>query len=165
MSTLKVALAFACLALACGPKPPPDHFSIASDFSAPEAETIRAAVDGWCDAVDYCPTEVRWAERGRITMVDSVSAECPAGTDCRAFGQSVDEDRIEIARNRYSPDDMAQFWVSISHEIGHYCTNFASRGVDENGHTRTGLMAPAHDAGEALIIDTLARVAWKNGCP
>ena len=149
-------LAAIAMQMGCGPQPPPDHISISSDFSTPEAETIRSAIDDWCDAVGWCPLEVIRAERGRVLLLDDLPERkpCPVGTTCSTAANN-DGDTIKVARNRMAAEDMTQLWVAVAHEIGHYCIR---------GHTGTGLMAEYHRIGDPVEIDQVAINAWRAGC-
>ncbi len=133
--------------------------SFDSAFSEGERETLRAAVAAWCDEGAWCPTEALWTERGRFELVDTlktdVMAACPETRTCVISGRN-NGDRIAIARDRPSPDDLGVLFTIAAHEIGHFCTE----------HTDEGLMAAFQEADAgALTVDAEAVRAWHAGCP
>lgn len=146
----------------CGWPPPPDYYSIDSEFSEPQKGTIRAAFDDWCREADYCPTEALWADRGRVILVDDLPEDdytrdhCPEGMRCTTSGTNSQGDVILIAKNRPMADDLAQFWFVVAHEVGHYC-------IQE--HTATGLMIATGGQDDTPEIDALAVRRWHEGCP
>lgn len=148
-------VALALLLVACA-YPPPEHFSIDDAFAPGQAETIRAAFDAWCDAAGYCPTEVLYAERGRVMLVDDLPEDertirdCPEAFECSVSATNSGLDEILVARNRSHPEDLDRLWWIVTHEIGHYCTE----------HTRGGLMAASPDTSGELVIDAEAVAAW-----
>lgn len=142
----------------CGTPPPPDHVSIQPGFSESETTVIRSALDAWCDAVGWCPSDAIWVDRGRIELVDHIDQGdapklCSTGKTCQVSAEN-DGDNVNVLRDRHVRD-LDTLWIEVAHEIGHYCT----------GHTATGLMAAVHDAGEPLVIDDVAVAAWRAGCP
>lgn len=150
----------------CGFPEPPSHYVIDSSFrdENPEIadqklEVIRAAFDGWCDAVGYCPEEALWSDRGRVMLVDDLPEDeytvehCPEGRECKTSAHNVGGDNVIVARDRVRVDELDALWVVIAHEIGHYCTD----------HTKIGLMAPAQDEPIVQIDETAIR-AWERGC-
>lgn len=147
----------ALLVVACGTPEPPRYFSVDSEFTEPERETIRATVGAWCAEVGWCPEEVGWAERGRFELVDDLpedeetARDCPPGRECVVSGNN-DGARVRIARNRPLPNDLDRLWEIAAHEGGHYCVQ---------GHLRDGLMAPIS---KGLEIDNGAARAWREGC-
>lgn len=153
------ALMLSATLLACGREPPPDFLSIDSAFSEAEAETIRSAADAWCDAVGWCPEEVIWADRGRITLVDDLPSTneavraCPPGATCTVSARWLSGGNILIARNRLYPDDLGWLWTYTAHEMGHHCSD----------HLDTGLMSTLAFA-SANTIDDAAIKSWRQGC-
>lgn len=139
----------------CGAPPPPAYFSIDEKFSEPERETIRSVFDAWCVAVDYCPTEALWAERGAVILVDDLPEDdytrrvCPEGRDCTTAGTNDNLDAVLVAANRPQKGLDALWWV-VAHEVGHYCTE----------HTETGLMGRVAPDDRELVIDDVAIAAW-----
>lgn len=150
---------FLTMCLACGPRLPPEYISIDRNFSNSEADTIRAAVGAWCDAVNWCPAEVSWSEKGRIDLVDSLgdasgSGDCANPNGCRMSGYNYG-DTISIASDRPSKENMSFLWNIISHELGHFCAQ----------HTDIGLMSPyIHSQTAVLSIDSYAIESWYDGC-
>jgi hypothetical protein len=132
---------------------PPDSISISSEFTAEQQEVIRSAVDGWCDAVGWCPEETLDSDRGRISLVDDLPEADYACDGCMTYAAN-DGDNIRVVRNPVVLDDLSSFWITIAHELGHYCT----------GHTGTGLMAAVHSFNEVPSIDQVANNAWHKGC-
>jgi hypothetical protein len=162
MSRLLVA-ALAMLGVACGAPEPPRYFSVDSEFSEGERETIRAAVDAWCDSdARSCPEEIGRAERGRFVLVDDIVEpeatlrDCTPGRKCTVSGRN-NGTTIEIARNRTAVDDLGFLWTISSHEWGHFCIQ---------GHPVSGgLMAAVHKDDEgSLTVDDEAVRAWREGC-
>lgn len=133
---------------ACGA--PPDVFSVDPDLGV-RAEVVRDAVDAWCVAVGYCPTEQTWAgdAPGSIRLVDAV----PPGRNGRPLVGKNLGDRIILDRGAAAETELDRLWVIIAHEIGHYCAD----------HTKTGLMVD-HDIGQAPEVDGVAAGAWRAGC-
>jgi hypothetical protein len=133
----------------CASDEPPATFSIDPVFSAEEAAVIRDAIDAWCDAVDYCPTEEPF--RGKQPGAIVADAGEIQGTNCaenmRSEGQWIHVDPYCRAF------DLDMFWTVIAHEIGHHCAD----------HTTQGLMASWHSEPEP-DVDTQSRMAWHAGC-
>jgi hypothetical protein len=153
MKNVLIALA---LVLFVGCANPPEYYSIDPAFSPAEAEVIRDAVAARCDATDYCPTEAAVTDRGAINLVDHIkntgADHCPKGHTCIVAGHN-DGDSMRIARDR--PGSLDELWLTVAHEMGHYCS----------GHTKRGLMAAVHEEdSEPLIIDQTAINAWFDGC-
>ncbi len=149
---------------AAWPNDPPAYYSIDDQFSAAEAETIRSVFDAWCVAVEYCPKEALWSERGMVGLVDDLPETgytlrvCPEGRVCSTSGVNHQGDELWIAANRVYADELAALWFLVAHEVGHYCTE----------HTARGLMAPAQSDAPSereLVIDADAIAAWRAGCP
>jgi len=153
-----IALLFVLVLGACAPSAPP-YFSISSDFSAAERETIRAAVDAWCESdAASCPDEVGWSERGRFELVDDLPEEnmaaCPEGRTC-AVNANNDGDNIRIARNR-AATGLDHLWHIAAHEWGHFCID---------GHRPASELMTAVEADAPLLeIDEVAVGAWHAGC-
>lgn len=159
---MKTAILLALSLVCCGwPNDPPDFFVIDSEFPEEQHEAIRAAFDGWCEAVGYCPTEALWADRGRVMLVDDLPEDdytrrhCPEGRTCQTNATNSGGDNVKVARQRVLPDDMASLWYTVAHEIGHYCTE----------HTKAGLMAAVGADDREYVIDDVAVAAWRSGCP
>lgn len=159
--TRLLACAAIALLTACGAPEPPRFISIDSEFSEPERETIRDAVDAWCQSdAHWCPEEiVGRVERGRFELVDDLPEDgytlkvCPADKTCTTSGHN-DGDNVRVARNRPSLG-LDALWLIAAHESGHFC---------KDGHTKTGLMAAAHKPADVLEVDETAVRAWKDGC-
>jgi len=149
----------AALALAaCGPPSPPAFYSIDSEFSGPERETIRSTVDAWCESdARWCPEEIGWAEHGAFVLVGDLEERsvCASLDGCVTGGRNTGDGRVLIARNRHEADNLDALWLIAAHEAGHYC---------KDGHTKTGLMAAVHTPADALEIDDEAVRAWREGC-
>lgn len=161
MNRLVCCCVLALLGVACGAPEPPRYVSLDNEFSIGERESIRAAIDDWCDAVGWCPEEQGWTERGRFVLVDDLPESdftervCPPGKTCKTSAHN-DGDNIEIARNRPRSDSLDALWTIAAHEVGHYCL--------PGEHTKNGLMAAAHAPADVLEIDETAVSAWKDGC-
>jgi hypothetical protein len=152
-----IVLLIALVFIGCG-RQAPEHFSIDEGFSESEAATIRAAVDAWCEAAGWCPSEVGRAERGRFSLVDHLEMDegdsCPEGLDCIVGGRN-DGDNIRIASDFIAKEGLDVLFTIAAHEVGHFCTE----------HTETGLMAAKHRAEDgAAVVDAVAVEAWNDGC-
>lgn len=136
----------------------PSSYSISSEFSPSERETIRAAVSAWCDAADACPEEVSRAADARFELVDDLPeigmSACPAGRTCVVNGNERDG-TVRIARNRVATG-LDHLWRIAAHEFGHICID---------GHRAdSALMSGIEPEGPLLVIDNEAVTAWKDGC-
>jgi len=157
----RLLLAAAALAfVGCAAPEPPRYFSISADFSEAERETIRAAVDAWCESdAGSCPEEIGWSDWGRFELVDHIESHevCARTPGCVVGGKNTHDGRVIIARDRLVADDMTMLWTIAAHEWGHFCID---------GHPVSGgLMAAIHEADEgALTVDDEAVSAWKGGC-
>lgn len=139
----------------CASAPPPEHFSVDSDFSESEAAVVRDVMSAWCDAVAYCPDEVLQAERGAVNLVADLDDRGMAAGDVeREVVARNSGDAIRVAANR-KYDSLQVLWVSVAHEVGHYCTE----------HTASGLMGALQMTDAPLEIDKVAIDAWHAGCP
>lgn len=138
----------------CASQAPPEHFVIDSGFSEAEATVIRDAVGAWCDEAGYCPTEALDADRGRIELVPDLDDRGAAkGSDDAEVVARNNGDTIRVAANR-KYDSLEVLWVSVAHEIGHYCTE----------HTDDGLMAGFQTPDSPMVIDAEAVKAFRAGC-
>jgi hypothetical protein len=138
----------------CGGQVPPRHYSLDSSFNEAERETVRAAVQEWCDAAAWCPMEALFSEDAHFQMVDSLGRSVSTGgEEGKVAGKNMGDGRILIARDR--PGDLDTLFIVAAHEIGHLCTE----------HTSSGLMADFHVPGEGETVDEIAVAAWHAGCP
>jgi hypothetical protein len=144
------------LLAACAPETtPPETFSIDADFPEPVAETIRDAVDAWCDAVGWCPEETSdTTARGRFVFSEATVKASDQG-DVAGFNDGW---RIVLIPGERSLD---MVWSNVAHEIGHWCSR--QGGTDGQGHTADGLLAAVQHEPH-MEIDPGAVRAWRDGC-
>lgn len=140
--------------IACGAPEAPKYFVVDSALQVGEQETVRSAVDTWCDAVGWCPEEVLWADRGRFYVVSDLSYM--EGEDCERCQvvATNDGDNVKVLADRDVPD-LYTLYASLLHEIGHFC---------ERGHLDTGIMSSVIKEGQQAVIDQEAIDAWHSGC-
>lgn len=149
------------IASGCAAPRAPRFYSIDEAFSAAEGETIRAAVEAWCEKTNDCPEESAFAEDAHFELVDDLpedaktAAACPEGAQCVTNGKEQGG-RIRIARNRAAADDLDYLWRIVAHEYGHLCID---------GHIAdSALMSALQDHTGLLEVDNEAVEAWKDGC-
>ena len=143
------AAALALLAAGgCSRDTPPEHYTFDATISEPQREAYRAAVDAWCDAAAYCPSEALSAERGHVWASTTFAFG--------SFSAFNTGDGVVFRADQPLMQDMVAFYNAALHEIAHYC-------IDDHVE-RSSLFAShvrIYDA--PLSIDSYALAAWS--CP
>src|SRR5687768_848784 len=108
----RIALLAAVLLSACAT--PPDTYSIDPAFRDDQAAVVRDAVEAWCDAVAYCPTEIAWTgeDRGRIYLDHNFAAlRRPHASAAVNDGDKI---RLDPA---HGWDHLPSLWLAVAHEV------------------------------------------------
>lgn len=143
----------------CG-QPPPSYYSVDGDFSDEREAEIDEGFAAWCAKVDWCPEKASWTERGRVLLVsDDEMIDRKPDPSCRtqdcfvaAFNRNA-TDQIHVSQSLADFATFDFFWISVTHEIGHF---------GNNEHSKKGLMSAVHDSGATtdFLIDEASAQLW-----